>query len=647
MKKIALILLLILPFSIFSRKVINSGHQSEVKFITYNQFNNSFFSISKDGTLVIKETDKDTISKRIFLSSYSITSMELSPNSNLMAIVETDNSSLFRVSIWDWSREKRLWSIDLKSFPMSIGFTGNGTYLYITSISDKPVRVYNSRTGQRSSVLNKYNNFVDYIYVGSSEKNGVLYSSTGKLDVVDIKSSKILKSVSTVNNLTDITPTSDKRFLVGHQGDTIYIIGRYNGKVSDKLEVENLESIKLNKTTGELLIYVNGIYKKYLQNLTISGGKFFDHNEKIILLKNKISTYSSSLNTVLYGDSSGRILKHNRWSSENSTFTDNSITNIDDIVIINETGILLSNEILYLFTSPFFSDKVKNPQRLTTYSLTHFDSPIANPKGIKSYNENLLLWNEGIALMNIDSKEVIFEHKTSSEIIDLKIDENLLILLDQNGIVEIIDLETLTIKFRGKSPGFTSVSFYKENEIIGGIDSSLGGSLMIMDITTKETIPVNTSLDIVFSITPGSTSYILYLAGLDGEKTKYIEFNMLTRRERNLASATGEDLDSVYFFDGKKSIFTNLGDSSILKIDTKSYRVKPFRISTNRSDKLYFSNNGLYSINDNRSLSVWHPTTGRKLVDFYLFKDDQWVGIIQNGSRAFGSPGSEVFIGDN
>lgn len=649
MKRIAILILLLLPATLFSKKVINSGHQSKVKFIEYNSLNDSFFSISEDGTLVIKKRNAESISQRIFLSSYSITALTLAPKKNYLAFVETDNSSLFMITVWDWKRERKLYSIKLKEFPMYVGFTGNGSYIYTTSISERPVKVFNARSGAPTNYLKKNSKFIDFMYVGSSEKYAFLYSSAGSLDIMGLKDSKLVKSFKTKTNLTNIVLSPDKRFLIGQENESIYIIGRNNGKIIDSINVKNLNRFKLNKTTGELLLYIKGIYKKSIKTISIVGGKIMETEPDEMVLKSEISNLEGSYNTILYSDNTGNITSYNKWTNSKDIFVDNSITNIEEIAIIGENALLISDGKLYTFTSPFFTDRVKNPQRLTQYTLKHIDSPIKQPLGIKEYNDNLLLWKDSVVLYNLSTNEILFDHKLSSNIIDLKIIKDKLLVLDQNGLIEIINLETLNVEFEVKSPGFTSVAYYTENELIGGIDSSFGSSLMIMDLTTKETIPVKNSLDIVLNILHSNKSYIFYLVGLksSSNETHLIEYNLLTKKERVLSKVNVEDLNSNYFYDGNKTLFTNLGNSSLLKIDTKTYRVRPFKDTINRTDKIYFKEYGLYTINDNKSLSVWHPTTGRKLMDFYLFKNDQWVSIIQNGNRAFGSPGSESFIANN
>lgn len=646
---VLLTLITLMPVSLFSKKVINSGHQSSVKIINYNKLNDSFFSISEDGTLVIKKRNSDSISQRIFLSSHSITSFSLSPKNTHLAIVETDNASVFMVTVWDWKRERKLYSIKLDEFPMSVGFTGNGSYIYTTSISSNPVKVYNARSGATTTYLNKNNKFIDYIYIGASEKYAFLYSSTGTLDIWLLKEGKLYRSLKTKSNLTNLTVSPDKKFIVGQDDNSIYVIGRNNGKISDKIEIDNLETYKLNETTSELNLFINGKYKKSIKTLPLVGGKIMETDTNEVILKKSISQLEAAYNTVLYSDDSGNIYSYNKWEKTKDVFVDNSITNIENIVIVDDKAVIISDNKIYSFISPFFVDRIKNPQRLTQFSLTHSDSPIDNPIGIMEYNNNLLIWKDSVVLYDLNNQELLFEHKMTSDIMDLKIQEGKLLLLDQNGYIEIIDLVNYKSTYRVKTPGFTSISFYTEKELIGGIDSSYGSSLMIFDLNTKETIPVKISLDIVLNIKNSNTSYIFYIAGLkkDSNETRFIEYNMLTKKERILSKTQGENINSNYFFNGDKTLFTNLGISSLLKIDTKSYRVKPFKDTINRTKKIYFKSNGLYTINENKSLSIWHPITGRKLMDFYLFKNDQWVAIIQNGNRAFGSPGSEKFIANN
>ncbi len=294
MKKILLLVILLLPTFAFSKKVINSGHQSPVKFLEHLDSEQSFFSLSEDGTLVIKKTNSQKISRRIFLTSYNVTDMVLSPKNNQLAIVETDNAALFMVSVWDWKKERKLYSIPLKEFPMTIGFTGAGSYLFVTSISSTPVRLFNARTGASTTYLKDNSKFVDYMYVGSSEKWAFLYSSSGTLDIRSLKTSKS-RSLKTETDLTNINITPDKAYLIGQKGEEIYIINRNSGKVHDKKLIPNLNFYELNETTGEINCFIDNRYKKTIKILQIVGGNFFETKTKEIVIKSSIGTMSATM----------------------------------------------------------------------------------------------------------------------------------------------------------------------------------------------------------------------------------------------------------------------------------------------------------------------------------------------------------------
>ncbi|QEN06124.1 hypothetical protein EW093_15995 [Thiospirochaeta perfilievii] len=650
-KPIYFLLFLLLPFIAFSKNVINSGHQAPVKFIEYLDSEKSFFSLSEDGTLVIKKADDEKISKRFFITSNSISQMILSEDDRL-AVVENDSASKFIISVWNWKLEKKLYSINLDEFPMTIGFSGSGNYIYVSSISSQPVRVFNARTGASTTYLNKNESYIDFIYIGSSEKTAYLYSSTtGTLDIRYLNNSKLIKSIKTVKNLTDITLTMDKKFIIGKKDKTIYIIGRNDGKIYDKKEISDLNKIKLNTTTGELICYINNRYKKSVKTLQIISGSFFDSSKSDVIVKNPIDIFSSEYNKIVYADSLGNIDSYNYWSKESSNFLTNNLININDVTIIDDTGVLLTSDTIVLFKSPFFSDKIKNSKRLTDFDLSTYNSPLKSPIGSRNLNGNLLLWNDSLVLFDITTGETLFNFQFSSEIVDVKVRNNRLLVLDKNGLVKIIDLEKYSITFSFKSPGFTSVGFFNENEIIGGVDISHGGSIMVVDLKTKETLPLKTSLDVVFNILESDKDYIIYITGIknvNGTNNTYLnEFNLLTNRERVLIKNSQEELYSNFEVDDKNIIYTNLGTKSLIKVDPSNRRIKPFQITINQTNSIISNNGAIYTVNENKSLSIWSPTTGRKIIDFYLFKDNEWVAITPDSVTAFGSPNSKKYISIN
>lgn len=647
-----IILLLFIPTMAFSKKVINSGHQTPVKFIEYLDSEKSFFSLSEDGTLVIKKVYDEKITRRFFLTGNTINQLILSNTNDRLAVVESDNTSKFIISVWNWKLEKKLYSINLDEFPMSIGFSGGGNYIFVSSIASTPVKVFNARTGASTTFLNKNRSYIDYLYIGSSETAAFLYSSSsGTLDIRKLKDSKLIKSIKTEKNLSDMTITSDKKYLIARKDNFLYIIGRNDGKLYEKKRIDDLSFFKINDTTGEVLCYINSRYKKTIKSLQVVAGNFFESSVQDILMKNQLEVIGSAYNIILYADDKGNMESYDTWNRQSSSFLTNDILNIEDITIIDDTAALLTSDTILLFQSPFFSDKNKNSRRLLDSKLNNFISPLKNPIGSLNLNGNLLLWNSSLVLFDIITGETIFNHRFSSNIVDIKIKDNQLLALDKNGIVKIINLKTKKVTFSFKSPGFTSVVFYNENEIIGGVDKSQGGSLMTLDIKTKETLPLKTSLDVVFNILESNRSYIIYITGLKNingvNNTYIIEFNLLTNTEKRLFKNGSEELDSSYEVDKSNTIYTNLGTKSILKLNTSSRRVKPFQSTTNQTKHILYENGAVYTINENRSLSIWHPTSGKKLIDFYLFKDKNWVAISQNSISAFGSPGSNKYISSN
>lgn len=650
-KQIFFLIFILLPSLIFSKKVINSGHQYPVKFIEYSQDEDLFFSVSEDGTLVIKKSDEEKISKRLFLTSNTITQIALSPKNNHLAIVETDSSSHFYVSVWDWKNERKLYSINMKEFPMSIGFSGNGSYIYITSISSQPVKIFNSTTGASTTFLNGNINFIDFIYIGSSEKTAFLYSSSGLLDIRELNNSNLLKSIRTEKNLLNMSITPDKRFLVGQKDSTIYIIGRNDGIVYSKKVIPELKHFIMNNSTGEILCFIDNKYRKTISTYSIIGGEFFDTQSNEIVVKNDIEVFAASDQNIILSDSKGHLQKYNSWNNTYTTFLENKLINIEDISIVDDMALILTNEQLFIFKSPFFSDSIKNSKRLATYTLEKMPSPLINPIGSKIVNNNLLLWNDSIVYLNLTTNEIIFKENFTSEIIDVKVENEKMLILDKNGMVKIINLETGEIIFSFKSLGFTSVAFYKENEILGGTDKSNGGSLMILDTKTRETIPLKNNLDVVFAIIPSNTQYKLYLSGLkkiNGINQSYFtELNLLNKSERILLNNNTEILESSYTIDESNMIFTNLGTKSILSIDSSNKRIKPFEQTTNQTKIIKYNNGGIYTINENSSLSIWNPSSGKKIIDFYLFNDDEWVAVSDNSINAFGSEKSEQYISTN
>lgn len=651
MKKIILILLILTPTFTFSKKVINSGHQTPIKFLEYQEKSDAFFSLSEDGTLVIKRRKEDKIYKRFFITSNTVFQMKLSPVNSHLALVEGEDDGNFIISMWNWETEKKLYSINLSDFPMDIGFTGGGNYIFTTAIADRPIRVYNAKTGAASSKLNKITGFTDFIYIGSSEKYAYLYSSSGKLEIRNVADSKLLKSIVTERSLSNLQITPDKKYILAKRADELLLIGRLDGIVYDTVKIPELTLFHLNPLNGEVVCYTNNKYRKTLSSFQIVGGEFYKNDTKDVVVKHDVQKLITAGNSILLADESGNLEIRDTWSGDTDNFLKNDIININDISLTEDKAIITTESSIYIFTSPFFSDKSKNSKRLLSYSIEQLKAPIKSAHGSMVLNENLLLWSSIFTSYNLTEQKSNFTVEMSAQIIDVKVKDDKILILDKNGYVKLIDAHRGRVSFDFKSPGFTSIAFNGENEIIGGTDSTQGSSLMVVDLQTKETLPMKFSLDVVFDIIPGNKSYITYFSGFKKTDNQYqtqlVEYNTLTKQERILLKNQSEIFDVSFDIDDKTSIYTNLGSLSLLKIDSMTKRVKPFQITTNQTNSIKYSNSGVYTVNANHSLSIWNPTTGKKIIDLYLFIDNEWVAISQDSVTAFGSINSAQYITSN
>lgn len=651
MKRIILVLTLLVNFNLAAaRLVINSGHQAPVEFIETSFEYNSVFSLSSDGTLCIRKNDSNKLSHRFFLSKYKIQDFAVSPANNQLAIVETDETSAYFVTVWNWKLEKEMYRVRLQDMPLEIGFSGKGGLLFISTVSSTPLTVYFARTGRKTNYLQKYTRLSDYLYIGGTETTAMSYSKTGNIDYLDIKTSVVKKRVITETNMTELSVTPDKKYLIGRKGEKILLIDRLSGKISDSMKVPGLINISSDPSSGEITAYINDRYRNLFQVYQTMNGRFFLKESEEILLENEAAVYTGNYRSVIYTDINGTVYEYEKWSRTHNETLTNHILNIHHVTVIDDTTCITTEDKMLTFSSPFFEKKSKSVLMLRDLELKSWELPVNNPLGMTSYNGDILLWKEGIYLLDKQTGKVKFQKEFDSEITDLKVRESRILLLEKNGKITIVDIENQKTLFEFNSPGFNTVSFYDDNTIIGGKGASFRDSaLMTIDLNTEETLPVKSSMDIVFNIFTDKEHKTLYTVGLkrDGSKDSTVlsEINIETGEERKIIETAVEDTNSNYIFGDSSTMYTNLGSKSISRI--KGNRVSGFQNTINKPLSFSYKNNSILSVNENYSLTLWNPVTGRKLLDFYLFDDSEWIALTNGNRTYFGSENSRKYITRN
>ena len=123
MKKLTFLLLLILlavSISASDHIPINSGHTKPVDAFASDAENNVLFSGDENGTVKIWDVKENHLIRNLQVSHLPIKKIVVNPVNSDIAILETDNLTTFKLSVWDWKAGKKRFTHRLSELPLSL-----------------------------------------------------------------------------------------------------------------------------------------------------------------------------------------------------------------------------------------------------------------------------------------------------------------------------------------------------------------------------------------------------------------------------------------------------------------------------------------------------------------------------------------------
>ena len=227
------------------RSVVNSGHVGSVRDLQYDDRRNLLFSAGDDGTVRIWEPDGSLVSK-LQVTQLTAASIAVSPTTSEVAVVVTDGTGSYFLSVWDWEKERQLFQVPLKEQPLFLRFSGVGTYLLYGGSSWQSLRVLLASDGTPVQFRPEGFGIVGFAEVSRSEKTIMTYLVSGRLVYWDLSTGEQTLDLPCTPYLSSIRISSDLRYLVGSTGHEIVLVDTLTGAAKSRAAVESAASLDIS-----------------------------------------------------------------------------------------------------------------------------------------------------------------------------------------------------------------------------------------------------------------------------------------------------------------------------------------------------------------------------------------------------------------
>ncbi len=635
--------------------LMNSGHIKSVDAFAVDPDKSILFSGDENGTVKVWDIKDGHLIRDLQVSHLPIKKIAVNPVNSDIAVLETDNLTTFKLSVWDWKKGKKLFTHRLPELPLSMMFSPKGSFILYSKPDWDSLSFLDAGKGYRKNLSIKGTGIVSAAYVSASEKTLLLYTPSGTIQYWDLKNGRQkISPIRTKGNLSSVLMAPNGTYMTGIYDGKMYLIDLVSGRIMDTITADNISGASMDRKTGRIILISTenkksriNIYRVY--NSTLRFVKSLDTHLEV---DNSASIFMN--NSVYFSTSGGTIYKSDVISGETSVFSRNIYQHVADLGITNGSMLVSAGDSLVKISSDLFED-IKKPVKFSSFSVQPLNIPEEGPEGITTDgNGSFYIYPKGkespsLKILSAAGAERVLTRDFTSAIASIRYFNGKLLSLEENGRCSIIDSITGQTDFVYKSYGIQTVTRdYLDNIIAGRNQTGLIKSpLLNINTKTEEVVPIRDSNILTFMVDYDQVTRTLYSLGFEknGSSLKTV---LKRHRGKNLEITStlltypGEDANAWIIVDSKRSrVFTTLGYGGIHMLSWNGFTT--LEESQHIPRKLYLYRSLLVSINSDSSISVWNTGNGRFLMDIYILDNGGWAAIRRDG-KIFASSSARQYI---
>lgn len=631
MKK-ALVSILLISASVYSisaqSHISTQAHQEAVSAIATVSdsagLEKSYFSAGKDGFLV-KWTD-DNQGEHYQISDLEIKLVAVAPGGDEIAVYETDGGLVNRISVWNWNTLSRKFARRFSDSITSLSYSEKGTYLIVGTATVDGAVFIRAANGTVVNKLSDNTGIVSMIQTSATEKTAVMYSPAGNLSYYNLLTGKTKQRFSVEQGLEQPVMFSNSLFLAGVRDNIIYIIHALTGKTIATVKCEN--PVLLNEKNPQKLHYLSNDGKgTYVLNMIENVNNNSVSTPKILkTLKGPRGNAAIVCGTkngaeIMLGSKSGALFKTTAFAETEavalSAITENTYDKILDMAPVGEDFYFLTRNAVFK----------------SSYDTGMVDRKGDNPGQTQliTYGNKLILWSKGtrepVQLFDYSVPETTTLFTPKSTLQSVRLFGNTIIEMESNSIVHRFDMDTRQLEEVYTGAGL-------QDAVIGG-DGKLyvaksyatnpRSSLLCVDITTRETVPMNLGGNVAFALNVYENNIygVSVQADEDAKSTIVFKYNPVTKMKSTILRLRDEDPEAFTYLHFP-ILYTNIGKDNVRSCNLAQNKNFMFKRSASIPVKVCQNANRVVILNKDGSISWYNTDLSQVLADWYLTRDGQW-----------------------
>ncbi len=549
-----------------ARAVVDAGHTGAVLGLEYDSGRGLLFSTGEDGTVRIWDAASGALQRILEVTQLDTAAIAIDPQAPRLAVVVTDHTGAYFLSVWDWEAERQVYRVTLKEEPLFVRFSGGGSYLLYGESSWQGLKMLNASDGTAVSFHPEGFGIVGFASMPAGEKTLVTYLVSGRLLAWDMASGAQTLDLPSVPFLSDVRMSRDGRYLAGTTGKEIVVLDAATGAARARVAASNVLALDISPTADALAGAIQG--QGGISSWAFNGSALLPVAGPSTTLRLPARVCYGT-DALFVGDASGALVALPRGGAE-ARFGGSALAGVTGFAAVGASVALSAPSFVRVFQSDIL-DGAAAPTYITALLAAN---PFKAPTQLAALPDGrLLAWRTdaagpGLAIIDTSQGGRVVSLPTGfrAPLADLQPVGSLVLGVETGGVVRLTDLATGASRFDMRIPGTGAAVSTGATEIVAGRMSPTGayGSLVRIDTRTGETVAIRDGNMYTYALAwdPGDGHPALYTVGVDAAGATNLVRHDGPGLDRStvLGSVAEEDLDVSAAVDaGTHRLYANLG----------------------------------------------------------------------------------------
>lgn len=588
---------------------------------------NSLFTVGQDGYVI--NWKHDGTGEHYQISDLEIKMIAKNPKNNNIAIYETDGYSINRISVWNWSTQKKVYAKRVPYTVSSLQYSEKGTYLMVGTTSEAGIYFLD----QKGDVISKIKDPIEMVTLAltsKTEKSCILYTPMGHLEYINLSSREKKAEINIEQSLEQPVLFSNDLLFAGVKNNMIYVFNAVTGNLQTRIQAKN--PLLATSRSDSSLYFLDNDGTNY--TLKMISADYANISARSVILKYIATANNSEITAVTKNDDTlyaackdGSIHYIDLApSAETCLMTEGSkqvYSQIYDIDSVDDTFYFLTES--SVFTSSY-TDKTIEPVTINR-GYTNL---------ITKDEDSLILWSKGKA------QPVIFTtaangwisktiYSPSKSLQSVKLFNDKLVIIEGSNTVKLYDFGTAKIKDVFTGTGIQDALLFSDTDLYVAKTASTNpkSPLIQVDTQTLETVSLPVTGEVSFGLSNGTSGGNVFYGVLyssEEKQTQIYAFYPSTKQCSPIMTWNEEDTQAFTWFNNG-ILYTNIGKDQIYGINIRTRKGFVYTRFAALPVKTTGNNNLLLVLNKDGSVSWYNAKSNTLYSSWYITLSGEWVSF--------------------